>query len=181
VEGVVRLPRTAAGVGAAALLGLLGCLDDPPTFAPRGQVPPFILAGEVDPPLAAIYDGPSRFGINVPFRSEDVSIDLEGRLYLDLVPGAAGGNAKDNVQIPAGNIEEVRYVQMDWNQSVPRGCHSLTLILTYVGNYDLNGLPRDDTRAARVIWWLNIGDTEGDVRMSECPGASQVDAVTGGR
>jgi hypothetical protein len=172
--------RIVVGVGAATM-SLSGCLDDPPTFAPRGQVPPFILAGEVDPPLAAIYEGPSRFPINVPFRSEDVSVDIDARLYLDLVPGASDGDVKDGTVIPAGNIEEVRYVRMDWTQVLPPGCHSLTLILTYDGNYDFNNLPRDDTRAARVIWWLNIGDTDGDVRMSSCPGASQVDAVTGGR
>jgi hypothetical protein len=176
----VSLRKAVAGVSAGAL-GLLGCLDDPPTYAPRGQVPPFILAGEVDPPLAAIYEGPSRFPINVPFRSEDVSVDLEARLYLDLVPGAAEVTVRDGAEIPAGNIEEVRYVRMDWTQTVSKGCHNLTLILTYSGNYDFNNLPRDDTRAARVIWWLNIGDTDGDVRMSDCPGASQVDAVTGGR
>jgi hypothetical protein len=180
VEALVTL-RARAAAWAVAALCLPGCLDDPPTFAPRGQVPPFILAGEVDPPLGAIYEGPPRFPINVPFRSEDVSIDLEARLYVDLVPGAARGNPVDNLEIPAGNIEEVRYVEMDWVQSLPRGCHSLTLILTYVRNYDLSQLPRDDTRAARVIWWLNIGDTDGEVRMSSCPGASQVDAVTGGR
>jgi hypothetical protein len=172
--------RHAGAAAALGAFGLFGCLDDPPTFAPRGQVPPFILAGEVDPPLAAIYEGPPRFPINVPFRSEDVSVDLQARLYLDLVPGAAEGNAEEGAEIPAGNIEEVRYVRMDWTRPVA-GCHNLTLILTYVGNYDFNGLPRDDARAARVIWWLNMGDVDGEVRMVECPGASQVDAVTGGR
>jgi hypothetical protein len=172
--------RVAAGA-AAVCLTLPGCLDDPPTFAPRGQVPPFIVAGEVDPPLAAIYEGPPRFPINVPFRSEDVNFDLDVRLFLDLVPGAATGYPEDNTIIPAGNIEEVRNVKMDWSRPVT-GCHSLTLILTYVGNYDLSsGLPLDDTRAARVIWWLNIGDTDGEVRMVQCPRASQLDAVTGGR
>jgi hypothetical protein len=179
---VISRSRIGGHCAAAALaaLGMLGCLDDPPTFAPRGQVPPFILAGEVEPPLAAIYEGSPRIPINVPFRSEDVSVDLQARLYLDLVPGAAVGNAENSADVPAGNIEEVRYVRMDWTRPVT-GCHNLTLILTYVGNYDLSGLPRDDARAARVIWWLNVGDVDGDVRMVECPGASQVDAVPGAR
>jgi hypothetical protein len=161
------------------LLGL-GCLDDPPTFAPRGQIPPFIIAGQVDPPLGAIYEGPSSFQINVPFRSEDVNIALEARIYLDLVPGTSNLNAVDNARIAPGNFEEIRLVSLDWSRPVT-GCHSLTLIITYADNFDLTGLPLDDARAARIVWWLNIGDINAAVRMSACPGASQTDAVPGGR
>ncbi len=165
----------------AASLAASGCLDDPPTFAPRGQIPPFIIAGQVDPPLGAIYEGPARFRINVPFRSEDQNFDLEARLYLDLLPGASDSPAEveGTEPIPAGNFEELRILTMDWTQPVSF-CHSLTLILTYVGNFDLSGLPRDDSRAARVVWWLNIGDTDGETRLSDCPGANQTDAVPGG-
>lgn len=169
-----------AAVLALTALGLCGCLDDPPTFAPRGQIPPFIIAGQVDPPIAAVYQGPPNFDINVPFRSEDVNIDLEARLYADLVPGAADSRAEQSREIPAGNFEELRNVNMDWTQR-SIGCHSLTLILTYARNFDLSGLPTDDSRAARLVWWLNVGDTEGNALMSACPGASQDDVVPGGR
>jgi hypothetical protein len=173
--------RHARGIpfwGAAVVL--LGCLDDPPTFAPRGQIPPFIIAGQVDPPLGAIYDGPPSFPISVPFRSEDVNIPLEARLYLDLVPGTATLNPADNASVPPGNFEEPRLVSLDWNRSVSVGCHSLTLIMTYFDNFDpLTGLPFDDARAARIVWWLNINDVNADTRMATCLGASQVDAVPG--
>ncbi len=159
-----------------AALSALGCLDEPPTFAPRGQIPPFIIAGQVYPPLGAIYEGPVPIPINVPFRSEDVNINLQARLYTDLVPGKPGSLPDQELDIPAGFYEEPRSVIMDWSGSL-RNCHSLTLILTYAGNYDVSGLPRDDTRAARVVWWLNIDDEEDSVRMSDCPGAYQVDAV----
>ena len=154
----------------------VGCLDEAPTFAPRGQIPPFIIAGQVDPPLAAIYEGPVPFQINVPFRSEDVNINLDARLYLDLVPGTADSPAVEGTELPAGNYEDLRVLTMDWTRRIT-GCHSLTLIMTYDGNFDVNGLPRDDMLAARVVWWLNVGDSDGDVRMVTCPGASQVDAV----
>jgi hypothetical protein len=174
-------PRRARSIpfwGAA--VSLLGCLDEPPTFAPRGQIPPFIIAGQVDPPLGAIYEGPSSFPISVPFRSEDVNFPLEARLYLDLVPGTATLNPADNAIVPPGNFEEPRLVSLDWNRSVGAGCHSLTLIMTYGENFDpLTGLPIDDSRAARIVWWLNINDVDADTRMASCPGASQVDAVPG--
>jgi hypothetical protein len=162
----------------AAGLGL-GCLDEPPTFAPRGQIPPFIIAGQVEPPVGAIYEGPPNFQIDVPFRSEDVNITLEARLYLDLVPGTARGAPDSNAFAAPGYFEELRLLTIDWNMQV-MGCHSLTLIMTYVDNFALNGLPRDDSRAARIVWWLNMADTNDTTLMAECPRASQVDAVPGG-
>jgi hypothetical protein len=117
----------------AAGLGL-GCLDEPPTFAPRGQIPPFIIAGQVEPPLGAIYEGPPRFQIDVPFRSEDVNTTLEARLYLDLVPGTARRTADSNAFAAPGYFEELRLLTIDWEREVT-GCHSLTLIMTYVDNF----------------------------------------------
>jgi hypothetical protein len=165
-------------------VGSFGCLADPPTFAPRGQIPPFIIAGQVEPPLGSIYQGPTSFDVNVPFRSEDVNTDLDARLYLDLLPGSSAPSPtalRGAVSVPAGNYEEVRWANLE-NVLVPeRECHSLTLIMTYVDNIDLyrGGLPSDDTRAARAVWWLNIGD-DGETKMAECPRASQVDSDPSG-
>lgn len=169
-------------VGGSAL-GTLGCLADPPTFAPRGQIPPFIIAGQVVPPLGSIYEGPSDMEINVPFRSEDVNIDLSATVYLDLVPGAPGvppGAVLGFQNVPAANYEELRLLSM--RVPVPTGCRSLTLIMTYVENLNRRrgGLPIDEDSAARLVWWLNVGDQDGDTRMSDCPGASQVDSVPSG-
>jgi hypothetical protein len=153
-----------------------GCLDEPPTYAPRGQIPPFILTGRVDPPVGAIYDGETPIPINVPFRSEDVNVPLLARLYMDLPPGAARGLVEEEVEVAAGIFEDLsRSVVMEWTRRA-EGCHSLTLILTYVDNDDVSQLPRDDTRAARVVWWLNIDDADDMVRMSDCPGANQDDS-----
>jgi hypothetical protein len=181
----VRLPAVSRSWRVRALplwviaSGALGCLDDPPTFAPRGQIPPFIIAGRVEPPLASIYEGPSPFTIDVPFRSEDVNEDLDARLYSDLVPGTAIALPDRNAKVAAGNFEDLRQLTMDWDQ-VEGGCHSLTLIMTYVENYNLlTGLPQDDTRAARIVWWLNMADTNDTTLMADCPRASQTDAVPG--
>jgi hypothetical protein len=162
-----------------------GCLADPPTFAPRGQIPPFIIAGQVDPSLGSIYEGPSTFDVNVPFRSEDVNTDLDARLYLDLVPGLSGPSPtalKAQGEVPAGNYEELRWLSFEAVRVIERGCHSLTLIMTYVDNLDpyRGSLPSDDTRAARVIWWLNVDDDDGDTKMADCPRASLVDSNPSG-
>jgi hypothetical protein len=170
------LPRRAGHGATLALLGCswaLGCLDAPPTFAPRGQIPPFVIAGEVLPPLDAVYTGPIPFRIDVPFRSEDVNIDLDARLYLDLVPGANQGMLALEQRVAAGvYADTTRSVSMDWTMELT-GCHSLTLILTYFDNYDATGLPIDDTRAARVVWWLNVGDVNAGVTVASCPGTTQ--------
>lgn len=181
-----RTPPHARGVpfwvGASlAATGSLGCLDDPPTFAPRGQIPPFIIAGQVQPPLGSIYEGPADMEINVPFRSEDVNTDLFATLYLDLIPGAPSVGSESVLgfqRVPAGNYEELRLLSM--TVGIPStGCRSLTLIMTYDVNLNRQNalLPFDEDRAARLVWWLNVGDENGDTRMADCPGASQVDAV----
>jgi hypothetical protein len=177
VKGATRIRAGVVSAMTASLIST-GCLDEPPTFEPRGQIPPFILAGAVDPPLGAIYEGILPIDINVPFRSEDVGFELEARLYLDLAPGAERGFPGEVATYPAGIFEDLdRRVEMRWNRDVDE-CHSLTLILTYAENYDDRfSLPLDDTRAARVVWWLNMGDTDESVTMSTCPGASQDDST----
>jgi hypothetical protein len=162
-------------------MALAGCLDEAPTFPPRGQIPPFILAGQVDPPLGAIYEGPSSFTINVPFRSEDVNIPVEARVYRDLEPGSSNPlTLIENVVIPPGNFEERREAVIDWTAPLAGTCHSLTFIITHTDNYGLNGFPIDDSLAARILWWTNVGDPDGQTSMADCPGASQSDAVPGG-
>jgi hypothetical protein len=154
-----------------------GCLDAAPTFAPRGQIPPFIVAGQIVPPIGVIYEGPIPFSINVPFRSEDVNVPLVAQLFQDLVPGTAGGMPAAYEVLDSGVFEDdSRSVRLDWQDSL-EGCHSITLILTYDDNIDVSGLPRDESRAARVVWWLNIDDVNGDVPIASCPGVSQVDST----
>jgi hypothetical protein len=151
----------------------IGCFSDAPTFAPRGQIPPFMVTGQAEPPLGAVYKGPIPFPINVPFRSEDVNFPLLARLYPDLVPGADQSTGAVEKNIPAGIYEDTtRSVSMEWSTPL-EGCHSLTLILTYLENLDASGFPLDDARAARVVWWLNVDDVDGVVTMASCPGASQ--------
>jgi hypothetical protein len=159
----------------AALLP--ACLDAAPEFPPRPQIPPIVFMGQVEPPVSAIYDGPIPFTLNVPFRSEDVNVDLEARLFLDLVAGVASQTPVDVSSVPASTFDdESRSVSMDWTQSLPRGCHSITMILTYERNFDRqSGLPADQSLAALVIWWLSVSDSAGDVSIGSCPSSSQSD------
>lgn len=175
-----RGPREARLAGGALLVALssqtAACLDDPPTYAPRDQIPPFIIAGQVFPPLNLIYTEPGNFAVNVPFRSEDVNIDLLARLYLDLRPGVARASHGGQQPVPAGIFEDIRSVTVDFTDRIPPGCHSITLILTYQNNFHPTQLlPLDDTLAARVVWWLNIDDIDGDTPMSSCPIAPSTD------
>lgn len=157
--------------------GSLACLDAAPTFAPRGQIPPFIVAGQVDPPIGAIYEGPIPFSIDVPFRSEDVNVPLVAELFLDLVPGPARPPLSVQQFVDPGVFEDTsRSVATGWVEALV-GCHSITLILTYVDNLDVYDLPRDETRAARVVWWLDADDANGDTLIGSCPGASQIDSA----
>lgn len=152
---------------------LSGCFSEAPTFAPRGQIPPFVIIAQTDPPVGAVYEGPIPFAINVPFRSEDVNVPLVARLYQDLVPGADQAPQAVERSIPAGIYEDTsRSVSMDWGTPLT-DCHSLTLILTYYDNFDPSGFPLDEARAARVVWWLNVDDVDGTVTMASCPGATQ--------
>lgn len=174
-------PRVRAIPFWVAALSLAGCLADPPTFAPRGQIPPFIIAGQVDPPLGSIYEGSPVFEINAPFRSEDVNEPLEARLYLDLPPGASQATGFAFLRVPPSNYEELRLISIPVDVRFATGpCHSLTLIVTYENNLDQRrgGLPRDETRAARAVWWLNMN--EPDALLSDCPSASAIDGVLSG-
>ncbi len=177
-------PGGALTVATLALLPL-GCLDAAPTFAPRDQIPPFVLSSRVLPPLGSVYEGPIPFPIHVPFQSEDLNIDLEARVYEDLVPGTSTSLAALTSIVAAGVFEDdSRSVSMDWVEPL-RGCHSLTLILTYASNFDdavpmggsgSTGLPKDDSRAAKVIWWLNVGDVDDTALIDSCPTGNQEDS-----
>ena len=150
---------------------LCACLDDAPTFAPGGQRPPFVIAGQISPPVGAVYEGTVPFPINVPFRSEDTNIPLVAHLFLDLVPGASQAGVEEEI-LRAGVYQEEREVRMEWTEPL-EGCHSLTLIITYFDNVDSLGLPLDETLAARVVWWLNVDDVNDSVTLASCPGSSQ--------
>ena len=153
-------------------LALAGCFSEAPTFAPRGQIPPFLVVGQAEPPVGAVYEGPIPFSINVPFRSEDVNSPLVARLYEDLVPGTQNPQALGKNIAPGIYEDTTRSVSMEWTTPL-EDCHSLTLILTYSENFDASGLPLDEARAARLVWWLNVDDVNGEVTMATCPGGSQ--------
>lgn len=175
-RGKARPCRNRCGLPLAAAL-LPACLDGAPEFPPRPQIPPIVFLGQVEPPIGAFYDGPIPFTLNVPFRSEDVNVDLEARLFLDLSPGAASQTPVDVGPVPASTYDDdSRSVSMDWTQALPRGCHSITMILTYERNFDRqSGLPADESLAARVVWWLSVSDLDGDVSIASCPASSQSD------
>jgi hypothetical protein len=158
----------------AMAVGLLtACLADPPVYALRSQVPPIVNLGGVLPPVAEFYEGPRRLTFNVPFRSDDSDVRLVARLYLDLVPGAARGIPQGEQVIDAGYFEDDdRSASIDW-VAPTTGCHTITMIMTYEGNFNpISLLPNDYSLASTVVWWLLIEGDADTTRVSDCPSSS---------
>jgi hypothetical protein len=163
-------------LAAPSLWGLacLACLDDAPEFPERRQIPPFVLMGHVEPPVAEIYSNGLPIRINVPFRSEDVNEDVTPALFLDLKPADPNPPApvfleRDLIPLSTYDDEE-RFFKFEVGElGVAPGCHTLTLILTYGSNLDRSNLPQDEARAARVIWWLDSSAPATNVLLRSCP------------
>jgi hypothetical protein len=156
-------------VACAAALFAVGCLDDAPEYPPRTQIPPFIIDAQVTPTLAEVYEDGIPMNINVPFRSEDENENLTALFFVDLLPGDGDFLFEQQIPIEASTYDDIsRSVSYEWrNERDLRGCHSLTLVLTYDGNISGN-LPSDETRTARRVWWLALED-EGTVLLRTCP------------
>jgi hypothetical protein len=162
-------------VALASALATAGCLDDAPDYPPPTQIPPFILSAQVTPPLSEVYVDGIPMRITVPFRSEDVNEDLTAQFFSDLLPGDTEGTFEDSVDvIEASTYDDTgRSVSFSWNNRRElRGCHSLTMVLTYLSNLDRN-LPRDESRTARLVWWMDLNDpAPGTVLVRTCPSAN---------
>jgi hypothetical protein len=163
------LRRTSMSVACAGALFTLGCLDDAPEYPPRTQIPPFIVGSRIKPSPAEVYEDGIPMDINVPFRSEDENEDLTALFYADLPPGSSDGLAEETIPVRASTFDDTsRAVSYRWeNQRALRGCHSLTMVLTYDNN--LAGTqPIDDTLVARVVWWMVLDDPQGTVLVRTC-------------
>lgn len=167
-----RLPRASMSVVCSGALFAFGCLDDAPEYPPRTQIPPFVLTAQITPPLAEVYEDGIPMRINVPFRSEDENENLTALFFADLRTGDVGGLFERELTIEASTYDDVsRAVAFEWgNERALRGCHSLTLVLTYENN--LAGTqPLDESRTARVVWWVILDDPQGTVLVRSCPRA----------
>jgi hypothetical protein len=162
-------------VSLVSALTALGCLDDAPEYPPREQIPPLIAFAQVTPPVSEVYEDDLPMQIRVPFRSEDVNEDLVARFYADLTPGDMAFPSEGGTNVPASTFDDTgRSVSFQWdNQAGLRpGCHSLTLVLTYANNIDDRGLPIDESRTARLVWWVDLDDPQGTVLIRSCPRAN---------
>ncbi|MET0410592.1 MAG: hypothetical protein ABW217_04825 [Polyangiaceae bacterium] len=168
----VGLRRVSMSVACASALFAFGCLDDAPEYPLRTQIPPFIVSSRIKPPQAEVYEDGTPMDINVPFRSEDENEDLTALFYADLPPGSSGVIAEGTIPIRASTFDDTsRAVSYRWeNQRSLRGCHSLTMVLTYDNNLAGNQ-PIDDTLVARVVWWMVLDDPQGTVLVRTCPRA----------
>jgi hypothetical protein len=179
LNGLMRRPASPCPLRAPAIAIVIAvalltaCLDDPPVYSLRSQVPPIVAIGQVLPPVAEFYEGPRRVTFNVPFRSEDAGVPLIARLYLDLVPGAARGIPQGEQLIAPGYFEDGdRSAIIDWIAPTV-GCHTLTMIMTYDGNFNsISLLPNDYSLATTVVWWLLIDGDANSTPISECPSSS---------
>jgi hypothetical protein len=172
-ERGARCGSSLIAVALLTLIGTPGCLDDAPEYPPRSQVPPFIVSAQVTPPLSEVYEAGVPMRINVPFRSEDVNEDLNARFYADLLRGDTDFLFEGDVNPiePSTYDDTGRSVSWEWRNERPLrpGCHSLTLVLTYENNLDNRQLPLDESRTARVVWWMNLNDPQGTTLIRSCP------------
>jgi hypothetical protein len=179
VNGVSRsIPRRGPPGRRWALLAwcsalFTACLYDPPSYTERSQIPPVVNPSGVLPPIGQFYRGPRRLSLSVPFRSDDGNVALIARLYLDLVPGASRGVPQGEQEISPGYFEDLeRSADVDWASPVT-GCHSLTMIITYVDNFSpITLLPKDYSFATAVVWWLLIDADATTTPVGSCPSSS---------
>lgn len=165
------LRRASMSVACAAALFTCGCLDDAPEYPPRTQIPPFIVGARISPSPSEVYEDGVPMSVDVPFRSEDENEDLTALFFVDLLPGPVG-IPEGQVPVAAATYDDTtRVVSYTWeNQRGLRGCHSLTMLLTYDNN--LAGTqPIDETRVASVVWWVVLDDPQGTVLVRSCPHA----------
>lgn len=155
-------------LSAAIVVIQIGCLADPPVFIGKDRIPPLIFLGEVSPPVGEIYNGSIPFELLVPFRSEDLNQGLEARLFLNLPVDGQPIPADLQFGVLAGHWEDtIRSVSMLWEGPL-QGCNSLTLVLSSQQSFPAIGLPSPEAQAARVVWWLNTADEQGEVRVDSC-------------
>jgi hypothetical protein len=161
----------------SGILGV-GCLDTPPTYEAETQIPPFIISAMVQPPLGSVYPMSieDQLRIVVPFLSEDLGESLVGYILVDeragpVAPSPAVGPF---FQPPSTFSDTTRSVSEDFTlpTGLAVGCHTVTLVLTYESNMSL-GVPLDEYRTARAVWWVNIlGSTDAGEQSSPleaCP------------
>lgn len=173
----VRALTWACCIGLAQLQG--ACLDTPPTYEAETQIPPFVIAAEVVPPLESVYTLAvnDRMRINVPFLSEDLGDALVGYILVDARTNqvAPQPTAGPFVLAPSTFSDAQRAVDEEFSLDLAAsalGCHTVTLVLTHESNLSL-GQPVDEARTARVVWWVNVVDPatglETDALLADCP------------
>jgi hypothetical protein len=157
-----------------------GCLDAPAEYEAIQRLPPQIFADSVDPPLTEVFEVPDpppadTIPFNIPFRADDVASPLRANFLRDLDPKAREdvrffADIQNLKQIATPYFEQTnRSLDWAWQVSNLKGCHSLTLILTYADNIPDKYIPADETQAAWVTWWFNFLDSSQPTDMSSCP------------
>ena len=161
-----------------------GCLvAEAPEYGAPEQTPPFINTTLVTPPLFVVLEARPRetIQLTVPFRSEDAGEALTASLWLDYnMPNQDPQG--DHEKAPASLDDLDRSVTISWGpNSVPSGCHTLTLLLMHDSSYDdVLDLPKEgrDTDVASVTWIVNKLDSAvpapGDAVLTNCPSAGGI-------
>jgi hypothetical protein len=163
------------------------CFDSPAEYSVPERTPPIIDVAGVTPSTLGINTiGPSATSqsFDVPFRAEDLGEPISSRFYLDLYPNESDPGCLhllDNVDVLGDsrpileqNGRSFNWLWV-WGQLRPSGCHSVTLIITYVSN--LKDDPdsgtktcqeKEDNDVAQVTWFLDFqGSTT--TGITTCP------------
>jgi hypothetical protein len=159
-----------SSVSLSASLLAAGCLDAPPEYSVPEQIPPIILAGQVDPSPGRVHEiraGQEDEKFNVPFRSRDLGEELSAYLFRFDPPRGPDQLVRTQINIPPDDRplseQAERSVALTWTFPAPnelQGCQRLTLVLSHESNFgstdDNDPVALDPDRAARVTWWFNF-------------------------
>lgn len=172
-----RSQRSRVLMPTVTALSLWGCFAPAPKLSQPEQTPPFVVTSQVTPPLSMVHLLPESglFDFVVPFRSEDVNEQVVSALYLDLVPGDTNPTFVHLASLSPGTIDEERQFssQVSLADQITSGCHTLTLTITHESNLDpfVSPLPLVPSRAASVVWFVDVPDPENPTLLGDCPRA----------
>ncbi len=145
---------------ALALAATTACWEKAPSYEGQTRLPPYVVMASVLPnpgTLSVVEDG--ALAVDVPFRSEDLDQNREGRFFVD---------SEFYTDLEYGGsvfADDTRRVEQ--LIGLDEGCHMVQLVLTHADNLPRpSSAPLDSSLAAMVYWWAVVPPEEGDVH---CP------------
>jgi hypothetical protein len=154
----------------ACSVGVVGCFDAPPTYSVPERLPPVIDAARSQPSTSDVFStNAGTVAFDVFFRADDDEDDpLRAYVVHDLPAGppTSSNTVLDRSSLPLDPRpfedqfkDPRRTLSFLWavGETVTGRCHTVTLILSYVSNFnDVAYTLADPSLAAQVTWFLDL-------------------------